>query len=83
MLPPQELAQPLSAPAADGVGLHDLKGFGPSRPHHGEEHPEASISRPEVGSLGRPLQEGQLTAQGHRRQREMHRLAQRRGQLPK
>jgi hypothetical protein len=83
MLPPHELAKPLSAPAADGVCLHELKGFGPSRPHHGEENPEAPISRPELGSLGRPLQDGQLMAQGHRRQREMYTLAQRRGQLLK
>jgi hypothetical protein len=83
MLPPRELAKPLSAPAADGVWLHDLKGFGPSRPHHGEEYPEAPIGRPELGSLGRPLQDGKLMAQGHRHQREMHTLAQRQGQLLK
>jgi hypothetical protein len=34
-------------------------------------------------SLGRPLQDGQLMAQGHRRQRERHTLAQRSGQLLK
>ena len=35
MLPPHGLAKRLSAPAADSVCLHDLKGFGPSRPHNG------------------------------------------------
>jgi hypothetical protein len=81
MRPPHELANPLSAPAADGVCVHDLKGFGPSHPPHGSENPQASISRPALGSLGQPLQDGQLTAQGHRRQRERHTLAQHRGQL--
>src|SRR5262245_44086407 len=83
VLPPHEPAKPLSAPAADGVGLHELKGLGPSCPHHGEEHPEAPISRSALGPRGRPSQDGELMAEGHRRQREMHPLAQCRGQLLK
>jgi hypothetical protein len=63
------------------VSACTIKGFGPSRPHHGEEYPKAPISRPAWGARGRPLQDGQLMVQSHHRQRERHTLAQCRGQF--
>jgi hypothetical protein len=55
-------ASPL--PAQHGVGSDDHEGFLPPGPQPGQPSPEETIARPQLRPLRRPLEHGELVAQG-------------------
>ena len=50
-------------PAHNGVRVHDDQGCAPIPPRSGEQHPRASISVAELGTLYRALEDRQLLAE--------------------